>query len=241
QAHTEGGHWGRDAIKIALLDRICSPKLDATILTVIKDCPKCKNFGPTHIHSLLEPITRRHPFELLVGDYLSLPKGTNGYSTLGVYLDVFSQHVWVFKHKSAGSAKTTVEGLAQIFNGFINPETFMLDGGKHFNNEAGTNKLLLHILKRLCAPSLGEDEPQPASWKNLPATWPKHLDSAVHALNNRLLPALKFSPKELLLGLIVNTKPTPLEESSSVLRPTDALTQIAYVEQQRLDCYEETV
>lgn len=52
---------------------------------------------------------------------------------------------------------------------------------------------------------------------------------------------LKLSPKELLLGLIVNTKPTPLEESSSVLRPTDTLTQIAYVEQQCLDCYEETV
>lgn len=81
------------------LDCICSPKLDATILTAIKDCPKCKNFGPTHIHSLLELITRRHPFELLVGDYLSLPKGTNGYSTLGVYLDVFSQHVLVFKHE----------------------------------------------------------------------------------------------------------------------------------------------
>lgn len=32
QAHTEGGHWGRDAIKIALLDRICSPKLDANPL-----------------------------------------------------------------------------------------------------------------------------------------------------------------------------------------------------------------
>lgn len=268
QAHTEGGHWGRDTIKIALLDCICSPKLDATILTAIRDCPKCKNFGPTHIHSLLEPITRRHPFELLVGDYLSLLKGTHGYSTLGVYLDVFSQHVWVFKHKGAGSAKTTVEGLMQIFNGFINPETFMSNGGKHFNNEVvkgfcksrgckvnivaayspwinglveGTNKLLLHILKWLCAPSLGEDKPQQASWSNLPATWPKHLDSAIHALNNRLLPALKFTPKELLLGLVVNTRPTPLAESSSVLRPSDALTQIAYVEQQCLDCYEETV
>lgn len=118
QEHTKGGHWGRDAIKMALLDRICSPKLDTSILDV------------------LEPITRRHPFELLVGDYLTLPKGKNGYTTLGVYLDTFSQHTWVFKQKTSGSAKTTIESLNNIFNAFTTSETFMADGGKHFNNEA---------------------------------------------------------------------------------------------------------
>ncbi|KAH7918394.1 hypothetical protein BV22DRAFT_979774, partial [Leucogyrophana mollusca] len=35
QQHAKGGHWGRDAIKIALTDRIHSPKLDASILTAI--------------------------------------------------------------------------------------------------------------------------------------------------------------------------------------------------------------
>ncbi|KAG2353499.1 hypothetical protein BDR07DRAFT_1309197, partial [Suillus spraguei] len=25
RTHTEGGHWGRDTVKIALLDQICSP------------------------------------------------------------------------------------------------------------------------------------------------------------------------------------------------------------------------
>ncbi|KAG2752850.1 hypothetical protein P692DRAFT_20670250, partial [Suillus brevipes Sb2] len=45
QTHSDGGHWGRDAIKLTLLDRICSPKLDASILEAIKDCAKCKNFG----------------------------------------------------------------------------------------------------------------------------------------------------------------------------------------------------
>ncbi|KAH7919480.1 hypothetical protein BV22DRAFT_991223, partial [Leucogyrophana mollusca] len=33
--HAEGGHWGRDAIKIALMDRIYSPKLDASIIAAI--------------------------------------------------------------------------------------------------------------------------------------------------------------------------------------------------------------
>jgi hypothetical protein len=153
KAHMEGGHWGREAIR---------------------NCAKCKSFGSTHLHSLLELITRRHPFELLVGDYLALPKGKGGYSTLGVYLDVFSQHTWVFKYKTAGSAKTMMNSLNGIFNTFTPSETFMTDGGKHFNNNAvqalcearqcklhivvayspwvnglveGMNKLLLHILK----------------------------------------------------------------------------------------------
>ena len=106
EQHANGGHWGRDAIKIALTDRIYSPKLDASILAAIGDCSKCKNFGTPHLHSLLEPITHHHPFELLVGDYLTLPKA-RGYNTLGVYLDTFSQHVWAFKHKSTGTARMT--------------------------------------------------------------------------------------------------------------------------------------
>jgi hypothetical protein len=109
-----------------------------------------------------------------VSDYLVLPKGKGGYSTLGVYLDVFLQHTWVFKYKMAGCTKTTMNSLNSIFNTFTPSETFMTDGRKHFNNNAvqalcearqcklhivaayspwvnglveGMNKLLLHVLK----------------------------------------------------------------------------------------------
>lgn len=265
--HAEGGHWGRDAIKIALTDRIYSPRLDESIMTAIGDCAKCKNFGAAHLHSLLEPITRRHPFELLVGDYLTLPKA-KGYHTLGVYLDTFSQHVWVFKYKTAGTAKTTIDSLRSIFHNFVPAETFMTDGGRHFDNHEvkdfcekwackrhviaayapwinglveGTNKILLHVLKRLCAPELGEDNDSNVSWDKLPQNWPNHLDEAVTALNYRILPALKFSPKELLLGQVVNTPHTNLINSASALRLTDTSTHMAYVAQQQLDGYDATV
>jgi transposase InsO family protein len=146
------------------------------IMDAISECTKCKNIGNQHLHSLLEPITRRHPFELLIGHYLTLPKAY-GYHTLGVYLDTFSQCVWVFKHKIAGMARATTDSLGQISHNFTAPETFMSDGGKHFHNSEvkefcmkwsckthvtaayspwinglikGTNKLLLHILKQLC-------------------------------------------------------------------------------------------
>ncbi len=268
EQHKENGHWGRDAVKLALLDKIHSTRLDETIVEAIKEYAQCKNFGSTHLHSLLNPITRRHPFELLVGDYLSLPTGKGGYHTLGVFLDTYSQHVWIFKHKTAGSAKTTTESLSNIFRNFIAPETFMTDGGKHFDNNdvraycedwstsnhviaayspwvnglvEGTNKLLLHVIKRLCAPDLDEDSYDEIDWDKLPKQWPDHLDEATRCLNYRLLPAFKFSPKELLLGLVINTPRTPLADSSSVLKASEVNTQIAYVAQQRLDGYEAAI
>jgi hypothetical protein len=102
QVHERGGHWHRDGIKIALLDMIHRPGLDELIILGISTCTRCKNFGPTHLHVLLQPITRWHPFELLVGDYLKLPVGKWGYHTIGPFLDTFSQHVWGYKFKNHG-------------------------------------------------------------------------------------------------------------------------------------------
>ena len=109
--HMGNGHWPRDSIKIALTDSIWCPGLDAAILDAIKDCGHCKNFGSMHIHSLLEPIMRRHPFKLLVGDFLTMPVGHGGFKTIGVYLDTFLQHVWVQAFKMMASSKTTITTL----------------------------------------------------------------------------------------------------------------------------------
>lgn len=267
EQHEQNGHWGQDMIKIALTDQVHSAKLNASIMEAIANCAKCKNFGSQHLHSLLEPITCRHPFKLLVSDYLTLPQG-RGYHTLGVYLDTFSQHIWAFKYRNSGTARTTVDSLSQIFKNFTPSEMFMSDGGKHFDNEQvrnyctkwsckthivaayspwinglveGTNKILLHVLKRLCAPNLGEDDYEAISWDTLPNSWPDHLDEAVTALNNWILPALKFSLKELLLGMVINTPKTDLANSTSVLQPSDTNVHMAYIAQQRLDGYEATV
>jgi len=266
--HEQGGHWHRDAMKLALLDRYHSPKLNKSIVKAITDCAWCKNFGGTHLNSLLQPITRCHPFKLLVGDYLSLPVGKGGYHTAGIYLDTCSQHVWGYKFKTHGSATTTNRSLDDIFHNFAPSETFMSDGGKHFKNQEvtnnckrwgtklhtvaayspwvnglveGTNKLLLYVLARLCVPEVGEDGWQTTTWDKLPATWPDHFDKAICILNWRILPALKFSPKEILLGLVVNTSMTPLEVSCSFLPPSDVDTHMTYVAQQRLDGYAEAV
>jgi hypothetical protein len=90
EIHGREGHFGRNAIKEKLLDKIKSPYLDQTILAAICECGQCKGFSSTHLHSLSEPITHRHPGELLVGDYCTISKGKGGYNNLGVYLDVFT-------------------------------------------------------------------------------------------------------------------------------------------------------
>ena len=45
----------------------------------------------------------------------------------------------------------------------------------------------------------------------------------------------KFTPKELLLGLVVNTKPTNIDYSTLPTTEHDITTQMAYTAQQRLD------
>ena len=61
------------------------------------------------------------------------------------------------------------------------------------------NKILLG---RLCAPDLDKDGFNAMA---VPDKWP------IHKLYRRILPLLKFSPNELLLGLVVNTLSTPTD------------------------------
>ena len=49
-------------------------------------------------------------------------------------------------------------------------------------------------------------------------------------------------PKELLLGLVIDTKPTPLTDSTVQVSTTDVAVHMAYVQaQQCLDRYDEAV
>jgi transposase InsO family protein len=255
---------GRDSIKVALIDCITSPNLDLMIMKAIQSCTQCRSFSPTHLNALLQPITRQHPFKLLVRDYLSMPAGKDGYHMIGLYLDTFSQHVWTFKYKTTGTAKTTVDALSTVSKNFVAPEAFMTDGSSHFNNAAvqefceantckhhvtpayspwvnrlveGTNKILLHILKHMCIPKIGKQDDD-GSWENLPRPWPDHLDAAVTALNRCILPALKFMPKELLLRITINSPRTTAEVAGrEVPTEMEAAVHMAYMAQQWIDGY----
>ena len=98
-----------------------------------------------------------------------------------------------------------------------------------------------YILARLCAPKVGEDEWQQTKWESLPSHWPLHLDKAIRILNWRPLPALKHSPKELLLGIVANSPKATVEEIHERASNLDTEIHMAYAAQQRLDGYAKAV
>lgn len=169
------------------------------------------------------------------------------------------------KHRNA---QTTVNGLEVIANAFQAPDTFMTDGGSHFDNgdvcmwcaahgtkhhvvaayapwvnslvENANGKLLGH-LKRLCSLSLGEDEYENVEAESLAQIWPDHFDNAIRQLNKHIIPAFKFFPKELMLGLVVNTIPTLIDDAVREPSKTEVDIHMAYVNQQHLDGVDHTV
>jgi len=204
--------------------------LDTDCRQACIECSHCKGFGPAKLNALLQLIRRVRPFDLTAGDYVSLPTGKGGFKTLGVYIDTCSNFVWVSKIKSAGTRLTTRESLQRICLDYATPRAFMSDGGSHFKNGTvdefcdnnniqhivtpayapwvnglveSTNNLLLSRLKRLCAPDLDED-PGEVDPKSIPWNWPEHLDEAIRAINDRIIPALNATPREILFGMALH-------------------------------------
>ena len=235
--HQSNGHFSADALKLHLRDRYFWPGLDTDCRQACIECPQCKGFGPAKLNALLQPIRRVRPFDLTAGDYVSLPKGKGGFKTLGVYIDTCSNFVWVSRIKSAGTSSTTLDSLRRICLDYATPRAFMTDGGSHFKNGAvddfctdneiqhivtpayapwvnglveSTNNLLLSRLKRMCAPDLDEDD-DVVDANSIPWNWPDHLDEAVRAINDRIIPTLNASPREILFGMALhpdsNTEP----------------------------------
>lgn len=78
----------------------------------------------------------------------------------------------------------------------------------------GTNSKILGHLKCWCVLELGEGRWEKIMLsEDLPQNWPDHLDAAISNLNNHILPALHYSPNEILTGNIVNTARTPIAEA----------------------------
>ncbi|KAG9078495.1 hypothetical protein FS749_009469 [Ceratobasidium sp. UAMH 11750] len=66
----------------------------------------------------------------------------------------------------------------------------------------GHVKLLIGRLKRLCTGTVGESPEEDADASTTPESWPKHLALATAQLNDRVLPSLGYSPRELLTGIL---------------------------------------
>lgn len=63
----------------------------------------------------------------------------------------------------------------------------------------------------------------------------------IHSLNDQILPALHYTPIELLTGSIVNTVPTLLAEATTTPLVDNIEKQLAYTRQQQMDVYSHIV
>jgi hypothetical protein len=160
--------------------------------------------------------------------------------------------------------ETLESALGDICDKYLLMNTFQSDQGRHFKNKRvqqfcdargiklhlvlsyslsinglleDVNRILIYILVRLCAPNVGEDGWQSVTKDTLPDNWPDHFDEAIWIINKRLLPSVKFSPKELLFSNVVNTPPTPIAVAATALTAEDVSIHMAYVEQQHLNGY----
>ena len=118
-------------------------------------------------------------------------------------------------------------GLQDLCLCYRQLDSFMTDGGAHFRNVEvdeyckaqgiehittpayapwtnglieNVNKILLGCLKRMCAPDLEDGDTNNPDPKSTPAHWTDHMDEAIQSMNNRILPAPGFTPRELLWG-----------------------------------------
>ncbi|KAG8926440.1 hypothetical protein FRC01_008858 [Tulasnella sp. 417] len=124
-----------------------------------------------------------------------------------------------------------------IIERYQKPVAFMADGGSHFTGQEvkefceqegihhittpayspwvnglaeNTNKLIIGRLRRLCSPDLNTTTPAEIDTDSIPKQWPKHLETAVAQLNDRILPATRYAPRELLFGVMME-RGTPAE------------------------------
>jgi hypothetical protein len=101
----------------------------------------------------------------------------------------------------------------------------------------GSNSILLNALKQLYTPSLGEDDYAEMQAKDISRNWPDRLDATIKNLSDHILPALKYLPNELLLGLLTNS--SDVDNLEDIRPPTDVdvAVHLALIEQQQLDGY----
>jgi hypothetical protein len=138
--------------------------------------------------------------------------------------------------KSAATGKSSQKSYGDICDLFTALETLMVDGGPVFYNKELREECAKRGKKLGICPSYspgstashgGYEQNFTGSLEAYVRTRPRRgriryngsssqlaRSAAIRYINDRILPNLKYSPNELLLSLVVNTKQTPTSELS---------------------------
>lgn len=88
---------------------------------------------------------------------------------------------------------------------------------------------------------MGEDDLAEGDWDSLPKAWPDHLDTVMQALNQRILPSLQYTPKELLLGMCIDRLPVDHSTASSFPTEHKVVAHMVHAKQQQLEGYDSVI
>ena len=78
-------------------------------------------------------------------------------------------------------------------------------------------------------------------WEDLPGDWPKHLTMAVCQMNDRVLPLTGYSPRELLLGFVIEDHRQPLVEVLPKAQDKDIVVHMVFVDLIHAHAFQSTV
>ena len=179
------------------------------------DCGRYDGFVSTH--TLLEPLTKGHPFELVVVD--TPPAESNGrYHKNWAWM--YTQRGWVTKLKSMATHKQSRKGHGNICNLFTASKKLLVDEGPEFHNKELTEECTkrgtkLEIFPSCSPASLGVRTQSSwivwsacghGSWDLGEDKWctvdllesrPEHLEAAIRYINDWVLPNRSYSPNDL--------------------------------------------
>ena len=145
--HRCAGHQGRDRTLSLMKERFWWPGMSKTLLTVLQNCGRCKQFEAKGELPGMQPILCTEPMELVHMDYVGMEvtvaaKEKPVVKNVLVVVDHFTRYVQAFVTKNQTAYTTAKKLYNEYFLVFGFPQWLMLDQGTGFTGK---------VIKALCS------------------------------------------------------------------------------------------
>ncbi|CAF2068091.1 unnamed protein product [Rotaria magnacalcarata] len=212
--HDKYSHCGRDKLVDWVKTIAYHVKLSELVGKLCSSCPICllKKAHPLKHTPPTIKIQSHYPYELVMGDLLSMPQ-QGRYKYILTVVDHFSKYAaaWPLKDKSSQSVADAFE--QHILPTFlITPSSFMSDNGREFTSKIFTDMLKKHNIKQLHSASYHCESHGAIERLNRTTAqllrvhsadtldWPTILQETISHYNQSRHETLKTSPAEFLLN-----------------------------------------
>lgn len=225
-AHDDGGHWGMESTHMKIRRKYFWPKQSDAISTYIRSCKHCAKHAPWTRKPPIIPILPDYPLLIMGMDFIGpLPKTARGNRYILHLIDYFSSFSITFATKGP-STDDVLPHLETTFSLLPAPSLVYVDNGSHFTSSCmkaffirrqiemeerptlsskstgkieSANRFLQGALRKSTPQSHNDRTSQ--SMGNIQGDWDLALERCTHQLNSRIIPHIRYSPSEILLGL----------------------------------------